>query len=517
MTCSLAPIPSRLGPKSAWLSNRHQDQTPPLRKFVVASCVIAVAVLLLFLFNIAYLFGSVYRQGERGVAFHVLLVDYDGGVVGRSLISAYQHLQSSSFPTLITQPQTQYPGSDSIIQAVRARHYWAAIFTSPNASENLSVALQGGRAATAYNATDALTYVWNEVRYPTTADSVIESSFALLVDATRMAYNAMNGTNALKTLAQNDTAAVRVYLNPINAKSINVNAMPQGAKIFYNTISMAMPILQQFFFILALNGISDKFNIYEDMRPKDSGTLRAAVSIVYTFTGALCMTGYIWAFREDWGVNGSQFVKTWMILWLLMHIYFCLVDAATAILPQPAIPFFIITWIFLSISATISPFEITPGFYRWGYALPAYSAYEILTYIWSDGPAPELHRALPIMFVWWSVGLTCALLSHRFRCRGALSTAISLSLPQAEEPPEPNAQTLEETLSTGVEDKSVENATLAASRVTTTTRDHLHTVEKNDGVAEAKILDEERVSCAAKSHSSTERLDTPLVRDDKSH
>ncbi|MCJ1479555.1 hypothetical protein MMC13_008241 [Lambiella insularis] len=426
MTSAPASLPSRAKPASLCGRNNVGDaplKRMSLRKFIAAAALAAVAVLLLLLLNLVYLYGSVYHQAERGAAFHILLVDYDGGVVGRSLSSAYQHLKSPSFPTLVTQPPSQYPSSDTIIQAVRNRQYWAAIFTSQGASQRLSAALQGGSAATTYNSTNALTYVWNEVRYPATADSVIESSFALLVDATRIAYNAINGTQALTTLAQNDPAAVHVYLDPIDASSININSMPQGAKVFYNTISMAMPILQQFFFILALNGMSTRFRIYDDLPPKTSGTVRAIVSVAYTFVGAVCMTGYIWAFRENWPVHGYQFVETWIVLWLLMHIYFCLIDAATAVLPQPAMPFLIVTWIFVNISATINPFEITPGFYRWGYALPAYSTYEILTYIWSGGPAPELHRALPIMFAWWLVGTACAILAHRCRYRRALSAA----------------------------------------------------------------------------------------------
>lgn len=413
-------------------TNNAHPKNVPLRKFFAATAVAAVAVLLLLLLNLAYLYGSVYHQTERGAAFHVLLVDYDGEVVGRALSSAYQHLKSSSFPTLFTQPPSQYPTSDTIIYAVRNREYWAAIFTSPGASQRLSAALQGGPAAMTYNATDALTYVWNEVRYPATADSVFERSFALLVAATRVAYNSINGTQALTTLVQNDPAAVQVYLNPIDASSINVNSMPQGAKVFYNTVSMAMPILQQFFFILALNGMSARFRLYDNLLPKISGAVRAAVSVVYTFVGALCMTGYIWAFRENWPVHGYQFMETWMVLWLLMHTYFCIIDAVASILSQSALPFFIVTWIFLNISATISPFEISPGFYRWGYALPAYSTYEILTYIWSSGPASELHRALPILFAWWLLGLACAILAHRRRCRLTVNAADSQSPSKAE-------------------------------------------------------------------------------------
>ena len=415
-------------------SVKAPSHTVVWRKFVSAAAIAAVAVLLLLFLNLSYLYGSVYNQTTRSSAFHILLVDYDGGIIGRSLSSAYEHLKSPSFPTLVAQSPSQYPSADAIVQAVRGRQYWAAIFTSQGASQRLSAALMGGAAATTYDPNDALTYVWNGVRYPVAAESVIESSFALLIDSTRLAYNSINGTQALAALAQNDSAAVHVYLDPIHAKSVNINMMPQGARVFYNTISMAMPILQQFFFILALNGMSTKLGIYDSLHPKTSGTLKAVVSVLYTFVGAMCMTAYIWAFRESWPVHGYQFVETWMLLWLLMHIYFCLIDAVAAVLPLPAMPFFIVTWIFLSISATINPFEITPGFYRWGYALPAYSSYEILTYIWSGGPAPELHRALPIMFAWWLLGLACAILAHRRRCRQALSEGTSQSSHKVENP-----------------------------------------------------------------------------------
>jgi len=196
-------------------------------------------VLLLLLLNLAYLYGSVYHQTERGAALYVLLVGYNGEVVGRSL-SAYQHLKSPSFPTLFSQPPSQYPKSDTIIQAVRNRQYWAAIFTSPGASQRLSAALQGGPAATTYNSTDALTYVWNEVRYPAKGDFVIERSFALLVAATCVAYNSINGTQALTTLAQNDRPMSTSNWTRLMLVPFNVNPMPQEAKVLYNIISMAM-------------------------------------------------------------------------------------------------------------------------------------------------------------------------------------------------------------------------------------------------------------------------------------
>ena len=244
-------------------------------------------------------------------------------------------------------------------------------------------------------------------------------SFEVLVTATRMVYNTIYGGTALEMLNKDDPAALQVLLNPVMASSVNILPTTQQTKLFYNTVSMVMPILQQFFFLLILNGISQKLQIYSRLPLHISGLVRVGLSILFDLVASLCMTGYVWAFRETWDVSGTQFALTWMVLWLLMHIHFLVIDAATAILPLPALPFFLLTWIIINITSSISPFEVNPGFYKWGYALPTNEAYTVLTNIWSRGSVPQLYRALPIMFSWWIVGLSVATYCHFYRCHKA--------------------------------------------------------------------------------------------------
>ena len=229
----------------------------------------------------------------------------------------------------------------------------------------------------------------------------------------------MNGTDALNILNKEDPAALQVFLNPVMASNINIMPTTQQTKLFYNTVSMVIPILQQFFFLLILNGISQKLEIYSKLPLHISGLLRVGLSVTFGLVASLCMSEYIWAFRENWDVFGNQFTLMWMVLWLLMHIHFLVIDTATAFLPLPALPFFLLTWIILNITSSISPFEANPGFYKWGYALPTNEAYTVLTDIWSRGNVPQLYRALPVMFSWWIIGLSVATYSHFYQCHKA--------------------------------------------------------------------------------------------------
>ena len=117
---------------------------------------------------------------------------------------------------MFTHSPIRYPSSDNISQAVCHRQHWATIFASRGAFQRLSADLQGEPAATTYNPTEALTCVWNHVRCPQTAEVTIEGNRILLVDATHLAYNSINRTQALRALAQNDPTAVQAYLGPID-------------------------------------------------------------------------------------------------------------------------------------------------------------------------------------------------------------------------------------------------------------------------------------------------------------
>ena len=166
-----------------------------------------------------------------------------------------------------------------------------------------------------------------------------------------------------------------------------------------NTISIVFPIIMQFFFLMGVNGITSMFQVYSHLPVLNNGIIRLTLATTYTLIGALCTTAYIWAFSETWGLTTPQFFLTWLTFWLYMHINFLVMDScATAFVPLSFMSFFALTWVVLNVTSTIVPFELSPAFFRWGYALPAHETYQILVQIWSRGGYHRLFRALPILF-----------------------------------------------------------------------------------------------------------------------
>ncbi|KGO53367.1 protein of unknown function DUF3533 [Penicillium expansum] len=390
-------------------------------RFLPAVITMFLLLQVLFLVNMCYLYATQFRSTTRYHNFNLLYVDYDGSIIGKSVTDAYQQLRGHGFPTLLSESPNEYAQPKDIQEAVCRGEYWGAIYTIKGGSADLASALENGSSPPT-----SLTYIWNGVRYPVFSQAAVYSNILKLIETTRSTYYTNNGSSVAASTNFSNAATLKAFLDPIHAKEINIKGTEQGTRVFYNTVSMVMPIIQQFFFMLALNGISTHFDSFSKLSWKANGLIRVIASILYTLTGSLLMTGYIWAFRESWGQQGSQFVLTWVVMWLLMHINFLFLDITTAFIPIQFMPFIVLTWVILNVASTISPFELNPGFFRWGYALPSHEAYQVLIQIWSGGCNNRLYRALPIMFSWWIVGVPIAVYAMQVRCKAAVAAQEAL-------------------------------------------------------------------------------------------
>ncbi|CAI7591838.1 unnamed protein product [Penicillium glandicola] len=379
----------------------HDPAVRPRRLGVLKAATVNLVVLqLLFLGLFCYIFGSLFQQSGHVHNINILFVDYDGGAIGDAARVAYQNLKGPSFPTLIERSPSVYPEPGSIEGAVCDIKYWGALYTTANASNALSAAFAGGSAASSYDKTDVLTMVWNEVRYPTVVDSAISNSMKLLSESARVAYSQTNAKQFLQSVNSSDPAALAAFYDPWTLADNNIQPTSQGSRVIYNTLVIILILIQEFFFLGTINGL-----LYTSVTPHRIAIVRLIMSSIYTLVGAMCTAGAIWAFRSGWDVNGNQFALTWLVLWLFAHLNFLVLDVFTIWLPPPYVPMALISWVIWSVTSILLPFELSPAFYRLGYAVPAHAVFQVLIDIWSSGCNPQLYHALPVLFVYEILGI----------------------------------------------------------------------------------------------------------------
>ena len=381
--------------------------------------VMFIAVQCLFLADISYIFGAFFEDGTRVYHLKILMVNFDDGALADSLRTAYQALEAPTFPKSYEFNVSQYPTPEDVIHAVYTGEYWGAIYTHAGASDRLTAALNG--QVDSYDASKAMTYVWNGARYPNQAEAYIEANMEQAFLSTTATYYQLNGTYALEAVAKsmanssNPIPAQAMY-NPIAINDYNIKVTTQGVRAVYGAIPFVMSILIEFFFLMAVNGISSHFQLYSLLSIPANG-----LSLIYTFVGSCCFSGLIWAFQEDWNLPTRAYFEMWMIFWLHMHINFCVIDVFTAIVPLQFLSFFVLTWVLLNISSSLQPFELIHGFYRWGYAMPAHETMTVLIQIWSGG-CNYLYRALPILFSEEVAALFAAYVALIYRCDATKKT-----------------------------------------------------------------------------------------------
>lgn len=441
----------------------------PRRKFLKAAGINFLLLQILFLGLFSYLFGSLFRQTTHVNHLNILFVDYDGGIVGNSVRDAYGTLEGVGFPTLNEMPVNDFPTPRNLEQQVCQLHYWAALYVSPGASSRLQNALSGKDST--YNKSDVLGYIWNEVRYPAIADSLIEGNIQTLLATAREVF-VSNETEALQTLSANSSASISIFADPWQPVSFNIMPTVQGSRLIYNTLVIILILLQEFFYLGTINGLSVAFNFYLRFRPRRIIIYRLGISLLYTFVGSLSTAGAIWAFRDGWKVNANQFALTWAILWLFAHVNFLIFDVFTVWLPLPFVPMSLVTWVVFNVTSILIPFELMPGFYHWSYAVPANEAFRTLLDIWSGGCEPQLHIALPVLFSLEVVSFLLSSLGVYRRCHNAvvadevqqkafrekLDAALSLEREQDKEAQTEPLIAAEDTLDTNLDQASTQVA-----------------------------------------------------------
>lgn len=397
------------GNSEFWTGKKH--------RLALILLMILVVLQLAFLGNVSWILGSLFGSERRVKNVNLLLVDYDQGLIGEAVWTAYSKIKGDTFPTIQLADETLYPSpADTVDEVCHNIDIYGAIYIHENATTRLKEALSGA-SNEPYDSADTLTYVVNEARYPlAVAEAIVTQGSSVLAQAT-------NAILAQAIIAQgfntSSNTALQGFFNPITPTPKAIGSMTQASRALYNTAIMVLTILPNMFFIMAMNETQNSWKMFSRATIRANIAFRLLSSVIYALTTAACATGYILAFKDTWDVTASQGVLTWLAFGIYCHINFLVIDISIAFVPMSGIPFIILWWIIANVTSTVYPFELNPGFYKIGYAFPAHHHYSNLVTIWLNGCAPQLHRTLPVLFSWWTVGMCVGIYGMAKRCEDA--------------------------------------------------------------------------------------------------
>lgn len=112
------------------------------------------------------------------------------------------------------------------------------------------------------------------------------------------------------------------------------------------------------------------------------------------------------AFRVpiDPAYGGPGFLVLWMTMFLFISASGGIMETLVSLInfydKKMLLPPLIIFTIVMNISPTFAPFVLSPGFYRYGYAMPMYNVYEALKVVFFNTSKKSLGRNYGVLVIW---------------------------------------------------------------------------------------------------------------------
>jgi hypothetical protein len=403
--------------------SRTRTKYPDVSLAAVAKALIPAAVLIMAVLwmNVSHIFGLFRNQGAHVKGAKVALVDFDGGNFGEALrMAAATNNQTHGYPTYVN-VDTLGLTPEGIRHKVFEGKYWAAIVVQPGASTRFEAALNG--TSNSYDATDVYTYYLMTARYYTLYVSGIQSTTATTASIAAGLFSRQfvsaqiaSGSFANTTTAANALASPA---QPMSLSAASQDLTTMDDKPFLNTLGAVLPVLMQFFFIMALNGIANGMHLYAAKTLRQQILLRLFWSTVWPIFASLCSAGWTFAFRGSYKLDAKIFFAYWAVTWVYCMISFDVLDIITGFIPMPFVPFFMVTWIFCNVTAALGSPELVHHWYRVSYFFPALHWYQIFITIISEGGVNRLHYTLPVLAAWLLVGKAVSPLATRYRANKA--------------------------------------------------------------------------------------------------
>ncbi|KAF1362339.1 hypothetical protein EJ07DRAFT_174720 [Lizonia empirigonia] len=381
----------------------------------------ALMILAVLWINASHIYGVFLDHGAYTHRAKVALADFDGGDFGKALqLSAATNNGSYGYPTYVN-VNTAGSSPEQIRQEVFKGTYWAAIVVQPGATARFEDAVNG--TTQAYNSSNVYTYYVLDARYYTTYTSSILSPTVTTASAASGVFSAQfiapliaRGEHANTTAALSALAGPASAMEMPAASQLFVNLDDKG---FVNSLGSILPILMQFFFIAAWNGVCNSMHFYAAYDLRTHILARLFWSTVWPVFTSLCTAGWTFAFRGEYHMDAKMFFAFWAVTWVYSMISFDLLDIITGFIPMAFVPFLFVTWIVFNVTASLGPPEILNHWYRIGYFFPSLHWYRTSITIFTEGGYNNLRYTLPVLAVWLLVVKCLSPLATRNRVRKA--------------------------------------------------------------------------------------------------
>lgn len=394
----------------------------PLRKaYFIGLARVTFLVTILVFTAFALYWGSLFKEYLLTAKLAGWVINRDpNGVIGQNVTAEMFRITNSPSLGHISWYQhdaAAYTDADIDYEVAVEQRPWAVLVIAENATARFEAARAAGDAS--WDPSSIITLVYSESRNQQAVPGIIVSG----------AQAALN-----PFLAQMSRTFASQYLTQNAGNAAVINAVARAPQTISNSILLGTRNLRPYFqsnpyngavlassyvgliylVILSFNIVMANFTFRQGIsrRLKLSSHIgmRILIPVAIYFWLSLMFTLLQAAFQLDfngWGRGyGAGFMVFWMVSWSAMCALGLTLEALISLIGPQFIAFGLVLIIITNVSGALIPVELTPGFYKYSYAMVFYNTKAVFLLIFTNaGKHIDILKHVGILWAWVAVML----------------------------------------------------------------------------------------------------------------
>ncbi|WFD32716.1 hypothetical protein MSPP1_003766 [Malassezia sp. CBS 17886] len=353
--------------------------------------------------------GSLWKENENSPRLTGAIVNRDAGVIGAAIRDAFLDTNNGPLPHLTWHEVStaQYPTHAEVTEAIEPRQdYWAFVDIMPNATDALAAARAAGDESWDPSKVVTLTvsFARNMQAVPSVVvtpaqQNIMRAAEKVSRDVTaQFLQSTLNNADALTTALR----APQTMTNPVGMSLEDLRPWDQSVAIaptFVGLIYMVILTLN-----LTMAGFGCRQQIAKYLTLRSFIIMRIVAPMLGYIPISLMFSLLNIPFKLTFGrafPYGGGFMAWWCVTYTGMLIAGLCLESVITLVGPPFIGIFLIFYIIANVSVSNFPIELSPSFYKYGYAMPFYNLRQIyITIVFNSGKHVLILKYIGILWAW---------------------------------------------------------------------------------------------------------------------
>jgi len=397
--------PPQLGSESFWAPRLRAQRGAYLK--AMGGVVVFIMVTIWCILSMYW--GSVWKEIDLSPKLNAWIINRDSGAIGaavqEALLAANDGPKPHSTWTLID--PARFPTQDQVdYEVTNALSTWMVVTVVEGATAMFEESRANGNASWDPRSLISLTYATSRnfqvVPSMVLAPATQTLNRALAQLSTQLAGEYLSSIAGNQTAISNLANAPQTIASPFALN--NRDLRPYDVPVAIAVLVVGLIYVCILAFINTMAGFGARQPLQPFLRYRSLVAMRILVPFAAYFFMSLMVSLLNVPFKVPFGRTfsyGAGFMTWWCATFTAMCVLGLATEIGISIVGPRFIGFVLVFWIIINVSVANLPIELSPSFYRYGYAMPFYSIRSIYVKIIFDvGERIDILKYFGILWAW---------------------------------------------------------------------------------------------------------------------